>query len=169
MASAKGIKEVSYVDVGSSGGSHAHDASCGLQQTGWFDCAGGGQVVVKNNIAYVGNMRNPHGTLIIDVKDPKKPKTIAEISMPTGTHSHKVRVEGDLMINNREVLGAHALKGEVPPEGYTGGISIYDVSNPARPRLITDWDATDKSPARYARGFTRRFGEVRRIVGPAPL
>ena len=156
MASAKGIKEVSYVDVGSNGGSHAHDASgCGLQQTGWFDCAGGGQVVVKNNIAYVGNMRNPQGTLIIDVKDPKNPKPLAEINMPVGTHSHKVRVEGDLMITNREVLGAHALHGEVPPDGYTGGISIYDVSNPAKPKLITDWDATDRSPARYARGVHR--------------
>lgn len=157
MASAKGIKEVGYVDVGSTGGSvHTHDAcGSGVNQAGWFDCAGGGQVVVKNRIAYVGNMRNPYGTLIIDVNDPKNPKQIGEIRMPPGTHSHKVRVEGDLMITNREILGAHSLNGEVPPEGYTGGISIHDVSNPAKPRLITDWHATDRSAARYARGVHR--------------
>ena len=41
---------------------------------------------------------------LIDVSDPRHPKQIGEINMPTGTHSHKVRVAGDIMITNREVL-----------------------------------------------------------------
>ena len=32
----------------------------GIRPVGYFDCAGGGQVVVENNIAYVGHMRSPH-------------------------------------------------------------------------------------------------------------
>ena len=63
--------------------------------------------------------------------------------MPPGWHSHKVRVSGDIMITNREVLGQHALQGEVPPDGYTGGLAIWDVSRPEAPKLITNWDATD--------------------------
>src|SRR3989304_8981100 len=126
MARAKGIREVAYVDV------RGHAAADGLQPVAWHDCAGGGQVVVERGIAYVGNMRNPHGTLIIDVKDPRHPKPLAEISMPPGTHSHKVRVHGDIMVTNREILGMHALHGESPPAGYFGGFSIYAIAQPAK-------------------------------------
>ena len=43
----------------------------GLREVGYFDCAGGGQVVVVDGIAYIGHMRSPHGTSIVDVRDPK--------------------------------------------------------------------------------------------------
>ena len=46
----------------------------GLRQVGYFDCAGGGQVVVADGIAYVGHMRSPHGTSIVDVRDPSNCK-----------------------------------------------------------------------------------------------
>ncbi len=110
----------------------------------WHDCAGGGQVVVQNGIAYIGNMRDPHGTTIIDVTDPRRPTPLAEITMPAGTHSHKVRVAGDLMITNREIPSSEALKGGSPPEGFHGGLSIYDISTPGTPRLIAEWDTTDR-------------------------
>ena len=54
MSEAKGIKEVAYVDVTPSGGTRA---SAKPAPVSWFDCAGGGQVVVERGIAYVGNMR----------------------------------------------------------------------------------------------------------------
>ena len=43
----------------------------------------------------------------------------------------------------------------MPPDGYTGGLSIWDVSKPASPRLITHWEASDPPGARYARGVHR--------------
>ena len=43
----------------------------GLRQVGYYDCAGGGQVVVADGIAYIGHMRSPHGTSIVDVRDPR--------------------------------------------------------------------------------------------------
>jgi hypothetical protein len=155
VAQAKGIKEVAYVDVKQGGTALSLGSKRSIGPVSWTDCAGGGQVVVQNGIAYIGNMRNPQGTLIVDVKDPKKPKIISQLSMPPGTHSHKVRVSGDIMITNREALGQHALHGEVPPDGYTGGLSIYDISKPEAPKLITNWDATDPAGARYARGVHR--------------
>src|SRR5258708_37537024 len=69
----------------------------GMRQVGYFDCAGGGQVVVENSIAYVAHMKSPHGTSIIDVSDPKNPKELATLGMPQGAHSHKVRVAGGVM------------------------------------------------------------------------
>src|SRR5688572_25652939 len=128
MSKARGIKEIAYVDVGGGGGAaHRHRAGRRLEPVSWLDCAGGGQVVVERGIAYVGNMRNPHGTIIIDVKDPKRPKPLAEISMPPGTHSHKVRAKDGIMVTNREILAARGLKGEVPPQDFHGGLGIYDV------------------------------------------
>ncbi|HYC46319.1 MAG TPA: hypothetical protein VED01_12670 [Burkholderiales bacterium] len=153
---AKGIKEVAYVDIKQGGGAHAHGSKGHLHPMNWFDCAGGGQVVVdQRHIAYVGNMHNPHGTMLIDVKDPKRPKLLSTLSMPEGTHSHKVRVSGDIMVTNREVLGQHARKGEVPPDGYTGGLAIHDVSNPEKPKLIANWDASLSEDVRHSRGVHR--------------
>jgi hypothetical protein len=156
VSKSKGIKEISYVDIGHGGGGPASvGGTREIAPVSWLDCAGGGQVVVERGIAYVGNMRNPHGTMIIDVKDPKHPRPIAEISMPPGTHSHKVRTKDGIMVTNREILSAGGLKGEVPPDGFRGGLGIYDVSNPAKPQLITNWNTTEAAGGSGARGVHR--------------
>ena len=77
----------------------------GIKQVGHFDCAGGGQVTVERGIAYIGHIDSPHGTTIADVSDPKKPRRIAELAMPPGFHSHKVRVGNGIMVINRERTG----------------------------------------------------------------
>ena len=51
----------------------------GLRVVGYFDCPGGGQVVVRNNVAYIGHVIPPDGTTIIDVADPAKPRWLAHI------------------------------------------------------------------------------------------
>ncbi|MGQ0752212.1 MAG: LVIVD repeat-containing protein [Betaproteobacteria bacterium] len=157
MSSAKGIRQVAYVDTGGGGGAvrRARAANTGFERLAWHDCAGGGQIIVDGGIAYVGNMRNPHGTLIIDVSDPKRPKQLAEIGMPPGTHSHKVRVANGIMLTNREVLGERVRRGESPPDDFQGGLGIYDVSTPAKPKLITLWKTTDQPGPGYARGVHR--------------
>ncbi len=156
MSVGKGIKEVAYVDVKQAGGAQVSlRGNRPMQPMSWFDCAGGGQVVVEKGYAYIGNMRNPNGTLIIDVKDPKNPRQVAQVSMPTGTHSHKVRVANDIMLTNREVLNSSAAKGEVPPADFQGGLGIFDVSNPAQPRHITNWKTDDKPGPNWARGVHR--------------
>jgi hypothetical protein len=118
----------------------------GLRQVGYFDCAGGGQVVVVDGIAYIGHMRSPHGTSIVDVRDPRNCRELATIGMPPGTHSHKVRVANGLMVVNHELNGADA---SPVPADFKSGIGIYDVSTPARPRLITRWTTTGKGVHRF--------------------
>lgn len=80
-----------------------------LRRIGHLDIPGGGQVVVDDRgYAYVGHMRPPHGTTIIDVRDPKNPRVAAEIGLEGGlSHTHKVRVVGDLMITNVEQNDRH--------------------------------------------------------------
>ena len=76
----------------------------GIKLAGYFDCPGGGQVSVEGTTAYIGHMRNPHGTSVVDVADPKNPKLLAKLEMPLGTHSHKARVGNGIMLTNHAPL-----------------------------------------------------------------
>jgi hypothetical protein len=80
-----------------------------------MDIQGGGQVVVQDGYAFLGHMSPPEGTTIIDVKDPKNPRIVAKIAPTDHTsHTHKVRVAGDLMITNVERHRRHFYrKGEM--------------------------------------------------------
>src|SRR5215469_9292745 len=109
----------------------------GVKRAGFYDCPGGGQVTVENGIAYIGHIHSPSGTSIVDVKDPKNPKQLAYFEMPPGTHSHKARVGNGLMVINHEVDPATET-GEDTSK-FKGGLGIFDVSNPAKPRKIHDW------------------------------
>lgn len=76
-----------------------------------LDIAGGGQVYVEGHHAFIGHMDPPYGTSIIDVKDPKRPKVIAELPLEGArSHTHKVRVVGDIMITNVEQNHRHATR-----------------------------------------------------------
>src|SRR5262245_39890889 len=97
-----------------------------VKLVGRTDISGGGQVVVENGYAYVGHMDPPHGTSILDVKDPKHPKIIAHIEIPKGVHSHKVRVSGDIMLVNLE---RYQSKEKLPT-----GLKVYDISKRDQPR-----------------------------------
>ena len=70
-----------------------------------LDLPGAGQVYVAGDYAYVGHIPNKKqlGTSILDVRDPKNPKVVSQISLDDpDSHSHKARVIGDLMIVNSE-------------------------------------------------------------------
>ena len=108
----------------------------GVKEIGSFDCPGGGQVVVRRNVAYIAHMAAPHGTTIADVSDPARPRKLAEITIPPGMHSHKVRVENDVMLVNRETHPPGP-----PRPDFPGGLDVYDVSRPSAPRKLTTWAA----------------------------
>ena len=87
----------------------------------------GGQVVVAPRgveyYAYVGHMQDM-GTSIVNVTDPRKPRVVSQIPAPEGTHCHKVRVCGDVMlINNEQVSG----------KKWEAGLRLFDVSDPSKP------------------------------------
>lgn len=139
--------------------------AAGLRQVGYFDCAGGGQVVVTGGVAYIGHMRSPHGTSIVDVRDPKNLKLLGQLQMPPGTHSHKVRVHGDVMVINREINFNDPNKAALD---YRGGLGIYDVSNPSAPRLIGNWETRrpGRSPVRFRRPLCLHLTDRRGICRP---
>ena len=121
----------------------------GLRRVGYFDCPGGGQVVVDGHVAYIAHMKAPDGTTLVDVSDPKSPRRLAGVDVPPGTHSHKVRAANGIMLANREAH-PHRSDGDV-----TGGLVIFDVSDPSRPREINFWRSGGGGVHRFT--FDGRF------------
>jgi hypothetical protein len=125
----------------------------GLKEVAYFDCPGGGQVVVDRNVAYIAHMKAPHGTTLVDVSDPAAPRQLATIEVPPGTHSHKVRAQNGLMLVNREAHGAPQGASDAPR-----GLGIYDVSSPGRPREITLWRSGGSGVHRFT--FDGRYAYI---------
>jgi hypothetical protein len=150
-----------------------------VRRLGHLDLAGAGQVTIAGSHAYVGHLPNERqlGTSIVDISDPRHPRVVATVTLDDPeSHSHKVRVAGDMMVVNHERnmsrIGrraeqlpavrkalAETLKREPSSKeiaaklsvseddlraleafeqrGYhNGGFKIYDVGNPAQPKLI---------------------------------
>jgi hypothetical protein len=83
----------------------------GMRRIGHLDLPGGGQVYVERGYAYVGHMKPPYGTSIIDVRDPASPRVTAEIVLQDRrSHTHKVRAVGDLMVTNVEMNERHSVR-----------------------------------------------------------
>lgn len=154
-------------------------AARNVRRLGHLDLPGAGQVTVAGHYAYVGHIPNKQnlGTSIIDIADPADPKLVATVTLDDPTsHSHKVRVAGDLMVVNHErnptpigrraeqmpgvrrelnaALGRDPTRAELAQrlnvteadiaeiekaekQPYAnGGVRIYDVSDPCKPKFI---------------------------------
>jgi hypothetical protein len=76
-----------------------------VKRIGHLDLPGAGQVTIAGHHAYVGHIPNKQnlGTSIIDIADAANPRLIAQVTLDDPTsHSHKVRVAGDVMVVNHE-------------------------------------------------------------------
>ena len=82
-----------------------------MRRVGHLDLPGGSQVYTQGDYAYVGHMKPPLGTSVIDISNPKKPKVVCTIPLKSErSHTHKVRVVGDIMITNVEQNERHATR-----------------------------------------------------------
>ena len=62
-----------------------------VKRLGHLDLPGSGQVVVQGRYAFLGHMEAPHGTTIVDVSDPRRPRVAAAISLDQKLPSPKRR------------------------------------------------------------------------------
>jgi len=82
-----------------------------VKRLGRLDIPGGGQIRVHGNYAFVGHMNPPHGTTIADISEPANPRVLTTLMLPDAqSHTHKVRVAGDIMITNVEMNKRHVLR-----------------------------------------------------------
>jgi hypothetical protein len=103
-----------------------------------LDIEGGGMVDVQGNLAVIGHMDPPHATSILDVSDAARPTVLARIPVKPGTHSHKARLCGTVLITNRERYGGWGASGSV-------GLGFFDVPDPAHPQEIGFLDMGGRS------------------------
>ena len=112
----------------SSGASGPADAR-NVELVGRLDIEGGGMVDVQGRLAVIGHMAPPHATSLLDVSDPTRPTLLARIPAMPGTHSHKARLCGSVLITNHERYGGWG-------PGSRVGLGLFDISDPRRPKEI---------------------------------
>lgn len=106
-----------------------------------FDTARGltfinSDLAFRDKYVYQGNFA---GFTIWDVSDPAKPAVVAAISCITSQGDPSII--GNLLFLSAEGRGNRndcAKGGVTDPKDHMAGVRIYDVSNPAQPRLITN-------------------------------
>lgn len=99
-----------------------------------MELEGGGQIVIQGNYAFVGHQHGPEGTTILDISDPRQPQIVSRLmTAHLASHSHKVRVVGDVMIVNSEIEPGKGDRKTYPD----GGFRIYDIKDKTNPKLIT--------------------------------
>ena len=100
-----------------------------------LDLPGGGQVTIDGNYAYVGYMYGPEGTSILDIADPRDPKVLWTNMLDNPqSHSHKVRVVGDIMVTNSEQRPRAGVRMTKDYDDH--GVRIWDIKDKANPKLI---------------------------------
>jgi hypothetical protein len=99
-----------------------------------MEIPGGGQIVIQGKYAYIGHQHLPDGTTILDISDPRRPKVVSKLATShPWSHSHKVRVVGDLMVVNSEIEPGVGDRATYPD----GGFRLYDVKDRTNSKLIT--------------------------------
>ena len=106
-----------------------------LRLVGQSDLNGHGDcmhVNLKDQFAFVAHMGESRvGTSVVDVSNPREPRVVAQLETQVGTHSHKVQVVGDILLVNYE---RSMFEPNAP--AWQGGLKVFDVSQPTRPREI---------------------------------
>lgn len=127
--------------------SYSNPRSWNLELLGHSNLNGygnGGQVTVTRRgsdyYAFVGHMKDM-GTSILNVTNPREPKILAQIPISENTHSHKVRVCGELMLVNNEQLGGYA--------PFEAGLRIFDISDPSKPEEISFFETGGSGVHRF--------------------
>src|SRR6202048_3442626 len=110
-------------------------AALNMRLVGQNDLNGHGDcmhVNVKDGFAVVAHMGESRiGTSVVDVSDPRRPRVVAQLETPPGTHSHKVQVVGDVLLVNYE---RSMFEPDAP--SWQGGLKVFDISKPAQPQEI---------------------------------
>ncbi len=128
------------------------DFARNLRLIGYSDQGGrmdGVQIMVVDGFAYVGHQFSD-GFSVIDVRDPRHPKTVNYIPSPPNTWSIHLQAADDLLLvinclnfyreehlTNEAIYysGSMAEKTQ-QSRGYSAGIRVYDIKDRANPREI---------------------------------
>ena len=113
---------------------------------GW-DQAAEFRVSKDGKYAYVSNYQ---GFSIVDVSDPSKPRVISKVKNDPSVQSQYIDVLGNILVINQDGVRDENIK------TWVGGIRLYDISDPAKPREVGFFKPTwHRGAVSMASGFTR--------------
>jgi hypothetical protein len=108
--------------------------------------ADGVQIMVHRGFAYIGHCFS-NGITVVDVRDPKHPKTVNFLACPPNTRAHHLQTDGDLLlavngpsvwtmqINEKAYFSGSSAE-DMKTKEFTTGLRVYDLSKPEAPREI---------------------------------
>jgi hypothetical protein len=133
------------------------DLARNMRLIGHCDQGGRGdgvQIMVHRGFAYIGHLFSK-GFTVVDVRDPRAPKTLDYVAAPPNTWNVHLQVADDLLlvINGKDVFADAAFADERSyyqaaagtafgtasagrARDWTGGLAVYDLADPAKPRRI---------------------------------
>jgi hypothetical protein len=116
----------------------AKSESWNMRIIGHHDLNGHGdgmQLLKQGRYVYLAHLgTSPMALSIIDVADPSDPRVVTQLPHAPNTHSHKVQIAGDILIQNQErPYFDRNLPASTPNEA---GIKIYSIEKPTEPREI---------------------------------
>lgn len=127
-----------------------------MRLIGHSDQAGrsdGQQIMVRNGYAYIGHVCS-RGFSVVDVRDPRQPKTVNYVENPPNTWSLHLQVHDDLLllVHGRDMFaqpemadernyykpkaGRHDAHETPAVRNWSAGMAVFDISKPAEPRQI---------------------------------
>lgn len=114
----------------------------------------GVQIMVDRGYAYIGHLFSS-GFSIVDVRDPRSPKTVGYVAAPPNTWNVHLQAADNLLlvINGKDVFADAAFADERSyyqaaagtalgtatvgrTRDWVGGLAVYDLADPANPRRI---------------------------------
>ena len=115
----------------------------------------GVQLMINKGHAFIGHMFSK-GFSVIDVRNPRDPKTVAYIPAPPNTWNIHLQTYGDLLlvINAKDMFASAEFQDEKnyytgalgekvgtaanasAARDWTAGLAVYDIANPAHPKQI---------------------------------
>ncbi len=134
------------------------DYAKNMNLIGYSDQGGrsdGVQLMVNKGHVFVGHMFSK-GFSVLDVTDPRNPKTVAYVAAPPNTWNIHLQTFGDLLlvINAKDMFASPEFQDEKnyykgalgekvgtaaaasTTRDWTAGLAVYDIANPAAPRQI---------------------------------
>ncbi len=106
----------------------------------------GTQIMVHRGYAYVGHAFSG-GFSVIDVRDPKQPKTVNFLPAPPNTRAFHLQTHGDLLLTvnapnvwtmqiDSKTYFSSSPADLVKGQTFTPGLRVFDISRPETPREI---------------------------------
>src|SRR6202140_3844166 len=113
----------------------------------------GVQVIVHKGHAFIGHMF-ADGFSVVDVRDPKNPKTVAFVAAPKNTRSHHLQIHGDVLLavngpniwamqqyaSQQDYYAKSLIDSVKTEQPFAAGLRIFDISKPPSPREIAFLD-----------------------------